>query len=131
MVKKLERLWLLCIPVLVLMIICSDLFFELWIGDSIHISFSLSICMSLYILFQTAGNMYMYMINGTSKVRLQMIVYVCFALITIPLINLSCRKYGLEGVLLIPSMVFLIQAIIGKIQITKLINGTATGIFNK
>lgn len=131
MVKKLERLWLLCIPVLVLMVICSNLFFTFWIGDSVHVPFSLSICMSFYVLFQTAGNMYMYMINGTSKVRLQMIVYVFFALITIPLINLSCKKYGLEGVLLIPSMVFLIQAIIGKIQITKLINGTATGLFNR
>lgn len=131
MVKKLERLWLLCIPVLILMVICSNTFFKLWIGSAVHIPYTLSIWMSLYILFQTAGNMYMYMINGTSKVRLQMIVYLCFALITIPLINISCRKYGLEGVLLIPSIVFLIQAIIGKIQINKLIKGTATGLFNK
>lgn len=131
MVKKLERLWLLCIPVLVLMVICSNIFFKFWIGNSVHIPFSLSICMSLYVLFQTAGNVYMYMINGTSKVRLQMIVYICFALVSIPLISLSCKKYGLEGVLMVPSIIFFIQALIGKIQIRKLINGTASGIFDK
>lgn len=131
MVKKLERLWLLCIPILLLMVICSNIFFKLWIGDTVHIPLSLSICMSLYVLFQTAGNVYMYMINGTSKVRLQMIVYICFALVSIPLISLSCKKYGLEGVLLIPSIIFFIQAVIGKIQIRKLINGTASGIFDK
>ena len=87
--------------------------------------------MSLYVLFQTAGNAYMYMINGTSKVRLQMIVYICFALVSIPLISLSCKKYGLEGVLLVPSIIFLIQALIGKIQINRLINGTASGLFDK
>lgn len=131
MVGKLEKLWLLCVPLLILMVICSNVFFRLWIGKSVHIPLSLSICMSLYVLFQTAGNLYMYMINGTGKVRLQMIVYICFAVISIPLIGLSCKVYGLEGVLLIPSLIFFIQAIIGKIQIRKLINGTATGIFNK
>ena len=128
MVKKLERL---CIPILVLMVICSNIFFKFWIGSSVHIPYSLSICMSLYVLFQTAGNAYMYMINGTSKVRLQMIVYICFALVSIPLISLSCKKYGLEGVLLVPSIIFLIQALIGKIQINRLINGTASGLFDK
>lgn len=131
MVKKLECLWLLCIPILAFMVICSNIFFKFWIGNSVHIPFSLSICMSIYVLFQTAGNVYMYMINGTSKVRLQMIVYICFAFVSIPLISLSCKKYGLEGVLLVPSIIFFIQALIGKIQIRKLINGTASGIFNK
>lgn len=131
MVKKLELLWLLCIPVLVLMVVFSNIFFKFWIGSSVHIPLSLSICMSIYVLFQTAGAVYMYMINGTSKVRLQMIVYICFAFISIPLISLFCKKYGLEGVLLVPSIIFFIQALIGKIQIRKLINGTASGIFNK
>ena len=131
MAKKLEKLWLLCIPILVLMVAFSNILFKFWIGSSIHIPFSLSICMSLYVLFQTAGNVYMYMINGTSKVRLQMITYICFALVSIPLISLSCKKYGLEGVLLVPSIIFFIQAIIGKIQIKRLINGTASGIFDK
>ena len=131
MVKKLERLWLLCIPILVMMILFSNLFFKVWIGDSVQIPFSLSLSVSLYVLFQTAGNVYMYMINGTSKVRLQMMVYLSFALFSIPLMNMFCKRYGTEGVLFVPTLVFLIQAIIGKVQVYKLINGSAKGIFDK
>lgn len=131
MVRKLEKLWLLCIPILFLMILCSNLFFKLWLGESIHIPFSLSLCVSLYVLFQTGGNVYMYMINGTSKVRLQMIVYLLFAFISIPLIFYFTKTYGLEGTLIVPSFIYFIQMLIGKIQIYKLVNGSAKGIFNK
>ena len=131
MVNKLEKLWLLCIPVLIVMVMISNVFFKWWIGDSVFIPTSLSITMSLYILFQILGNIYMYMINGTSKVRLQMIVYVFFAFISIPLITYSCKIYGLEGILPTLSVIYIIQAIIGKIQITKLISGKASGIWLK
>lgn len=131
MQNKLEKLWLLCIPILIVMTCFSSPFFKLWIGDTVNIPLSLSVCMGTYVLCQTAGNLYMYLINGTSKVRLQMIVYVIFAIIAIPLMSLSCQKFGLTGIIIIPSIVFFTQAIIGKIQIKKLINGTASGIFNK
>lgn len=131
MVKKLERLWMLCIPVLIVMTVFSNFFFKKWIGDSVNIPISLSVCMGIYVLCQTAGNLYMYLINGTSKVRLQMIIYVVFALFAIPSMSYSCQKFGITGIIIIPSFVFMLQAIIGKIQIRKLINRTATGIFNK
>lgn len=40
--EKLEKLWLLCIPILVLMVLSSDLLYKFWIGDSVAVSFSLS-----------------------------------------------------------------------------------------
>lgn len=131
MVDKLERMWLLCIPALVIMILFSNFFFNFWLGDSVYIPFSLSICVSLYVLFQTGGGVYMTLINGTSKVRLQMIIYVFFAFISIPLIYYFVKTYGLEGALIVPSFLYLIQMAIGKIQISKLVNGSARGIFNK
>lgn len=130
-VGKLEKLWLFCIPLLIIMVCCSNIFYKLWIRDAVQIPLSLSICVSLYVLFQIAGNLYMYMINGTSKVRLQMIVYLLMAAGSIPLMNLCCKKYGIEGILIIPTITFLLQAIIGRIQIYKLINCKASGIFNK
>lgn len=130
-VRKLERLWLLCVPVLVMMVLCSDFLYQWWIGDSISIPFPLSVCMAVYVLFQTGGNMYMYLINGTSKVRLQLLIYLSFASIALPLMNFCCKRYGVEGVLIVPSMVFAFQACIGRIQILKMINGSAKGIWLK
>lgn len=131
MVRKLEKMWLVFIPILIVMILCSDLFFKIWIKDQVHIPLSLSISMGIYMLCQIAGNIYMYIINGTSKVRLQMIVYLIFAFISIPLMSLSCKHFGIEGIVIVPSIIYIIQAIIGKVQITKLINRSAQGIWAK
>lgn len=130
-VKKMDLLWLLCIPVLILMIVCSKTIYQWWIGDSVSVSFSLSFCIAVYVFFQTGGNIYMYLINGTSKVRLQLIIYLFFALIAVPLMNYCCKYFGAEGVLIVPVIVFGLQAFIGRIQILKIINGTAKGIWLK
>ena len=78
-VKKLEFLWLLCIPILILMVLCSNFFYQWWVGNSVSISFSLSICMAVFMFFYTSANLYMILINGTSMVCLQLIINVCFA----------------------------------------------------
>ena len=127
----LEKLWLLCIPILVLMVLSSDLLYKFWIGDSVAVSFSLSFCMAIYVLCQTGGNMYMFLINGTSKIRLQLIIYLSFALVSIPLMKYCCKYYGIEGILIVPTTVFILQAFIGRVQILKMINGTAKGIWLK
>ena len=129
--EKLEKLWLLCIPILVLMVLSSDLLYKFWIGDSVAVSFSLSFCMAIYVLCQTGGNMYMFLINGTSKIRLQLIIYLSFALVSIPLMKYCCKYYGIEGILIVPTTVFILQAFIGRVQILKMINGTAKGIWLK
>ena len=87
--------------------------------------------MAFFMLFQTIGNVYMYLINGTGKVRLQLILYLSIAIIAIPIMQMSCRLYGVEGVLLVPAITFGLQAVVGKIQITKIINNTAKGIWFK
>lgn len=78
--KKLEWVWFLCIPVLFLMLLCSDILYQWWIGDSVSVPFSLSVTMAVYVLFQTGGGIYMTLINGMSKVRLQLIIYFMFFL---------------------------------------------------
>lgn len=131
MVKKLEYMWLLCIPILIIMILCSDFLYKYWIGDSVSVPLPLSISMALYILFQTMGNVYMYLINGTSRVHLQLIVYLLIAIVAVPLMALFCRLYGVEGILIVPTVTFAIQALIGKIQITKILKNTAKGVWLK
>ncbi len=130
-IKKLESMWLFCIPILAVMILLSSVLYDWWIGDLIHIPFSLSVCMGVFILLQIAGNMYMYLINGTGKIRVQLIVYVIFALSSILLLEINCRAFGVKGALLVPMFVYIIQAIVGKIQIGKIVTRKAVGIWNK
>lgn len=130
-VIKLERMWLLTIPVLIIMVSCADFLYKWWVGEKVQISLSLSISMAVYVWFQIGGNVYMYLINGTSKVRLQLMVYLIFAVVSIPVINICCIHYGIEGALIVPTIVFGLQALVGKLQITKIINKEAKGIWLK
>ena len=107
------------------------MFYDIWIGDSVKVKFSLSCAVLLYSLAQILGAIYMQMINGIGTVRIQMIAYVVFALISIPLMVLSCRTFGIVGIVVVPSVVYLVQALLGKIQLHKLMNNTATGIWIK
>ena len=109
----------------------SEVAYAFWIGNSVHINMKLSIIVSLYVLFQTLGSTYMYLINGTGKVTLQMILYICFAFVSIPLMSLCCEKLGTIGAVVVPCIIIFIQAIVGKIQINLIVNQKAYGLWNK
>lgn len=55
-VIKLERMWLLTIPVLIIMVSCADFLYKWWVGEKVQISLSLSISMAVYVWFQIGGN---------------------------------------------------------------------------
>ena len=128
---KLERLWLLCIPVTVLMILIADFFYKVWLGNSVVVPLSMNIAVGLFMLFQILGGIYMYLINGIGKVRLQLIVYFFFSVFSFPIMYYMCSLYSIQGLLVIPTLVYLVQAVIGRIQLTKIISGEQKGIWNK
>lgn len=110
---------------------CIQYFYDIWVGDSVKISLSLSVMVGVYILVQNLCGIYIYMINGTSKIRLQLVVYLVSAFISVPTMYFLCSKYGITVMLLVPISVCLIQAFVAKKQLTKIIRGTASGIWIK
>lgn len=129
--KKLSNYWYITLILFVIMLGLSSTIYKYWIGPGVHITFSLSLVMGIYILALSRANLYMYLINGTGKVLLQMIVYLTFAIISIPLMVMFCKSWGVIGIVIVPIIVFIFQSIIGHIQMKKLLNNTATGIWNK
>lgn len=130
-VKKLEILSLLLSLVGFAMLAISSYVYDIWIGDSVVIPFSLSLCMLIYNIANIISSVYMNIINGIGSVRIQTIVYVLFGLLSWPIMTYSCRLFGIEGVLLIPGLLFFAQALLQKIQLNKLISQNATGIWSK
>lgn len=128
---KLEKLSLACIPVYAFMALLSPTLYQFWIGDSIHIPLSLTFTMAVYSFVQTNGAIYMYLINGIGKVRLQLTIYLAFALISVPVMYICCKIWGIEGILILPIIIFITQSISGRIQLKKIITNNAIGIWNK
>lgn len=131
MIKKMEKLWFLSIIIGLVMLATSEVVYRIWIGSSIVINYKLSASMLFLILIQTIGNVYMSMINGIGTIRVQLIIYMIFAIVAWPLFTICAKTFGLVGVVIVPSIVNLVQAIAGKIQLNKLMSKTAKGVWLK
>lgn len=131
MVRKLELIWMGTIFAGLVMLLLAPFAYKIWVGDMVTISFSLDICMYVYYIFYILGYIYMSMINGIGTIRIQVIIYLSFAAISWPFLVFSCKVFGVCGVLISPLIVYALQALLGKIQLRKLMNGTAVGIWSK
>lgn len=131
MLKKLEYSWLISLPILLIMLIFSSTFYRFWIEDVVAVPFEINMTMMIYMSIIILAAVYMNLLNGIGKVQIQLYIYVFFALISYPLMSYLCRIHGIPGLLFIPTLVYLIQAIVGRIQINKILSNKASGIWNK
>lgn len=130
-IKRLTCFWVISIAASLFMLLISPIIYKIWIGDSVLIPFGLSCSMFVYSIVSVISTIYMYTINGIGKVMVQLIIYVIFTILAWPLLVFSCRTFGVCGVALLPSVTLLFQAFLGKVQISKLLNETAFGIWGK
>ncbi len=129
--KKLEKMIILVAFGLVFLVIISPIFYHYWIGDKITIHTSVSISTAIYVFCSTCGLIYMHIINGIGKIKLQLLTYVIFAIVSLPVLYFSCKEWGIVGILITPSIVLFTQAVLMRFQLYKLINGNAQGIWNE
>lgn len=127
-----QNVCIISIIIGILMLFVSKYLYGIWLGkDAIDISYSTTGLILLYISFEMLYKVYGTIINGTGKVFAQMILTGIIAIIYIPLALLLGSSWGLSGVLIANVIVFAVNYIWAKMQCNKLINQTATGIWNK
>ena len=128
---KLEKMGLISFPSLAILVLVSPIVFNLWLGDSVKTSIYVSTAIAFFTFCKVMGAIYMHQLNGTGKVRIQLITYAVIAIFAIPSMIYSCRQWGLVGIVVVPSIAFFAQFIICRIQLKKIINQTAKGLWNK
>lgn len=129
--KKLLQSWVIVSVCSVIMLVISPIAYRLWIGTSLVIPVELSVVMFLYVLVMNLAALHMQLINGIGKVFLQLIVYVSASIVSIPLMIIFATTLGVVGVLIVPISVYLIQFLLGYLQIKKLLNKKAYNWWNK
>ena len=115
----------------VIMLAVSGYLYKIWVGNTVVIPFFLSVGMLVMMVCQSLSTVYMYLINGIGKVRIQTLVYVSFAVFSYPILVFSCRSMGIIGALIIPSLTYLVLSVLGKVQLNKILSSSAKGIWNK
>lgn len=127
-----QKVCIISIIIGILMLIISKFIYGIWLGkDAIDISYSTTGLILLYISFEMLYKVYGTIINGIGKVFAQMILTGIIAIVYIPLALFLGSSWGLSGVLIANVIVFSVNYIWAKMQCNKLINQTATGIWNK
>lgn len=132
-VKNIQRIWLL-IPIgLIVLILISDWFYELWVGDKVTVPMSLNFSMALFVLLSSFNMIYSFFLNGVGKLRLQLYTAILSIIINIPLSILFVRTFGLglSGVILATCFSMSYSTVLKVIQYNKIINNRATKIWAK
>ena len=122
--KNLIKIFLLFSFIGVLMVIISPLFFKIWIDNRVAISLSLVISLYLYNILQILSNIYLSIINGIGKIKLQLTITIIQAVFYIPLCVVLCKYLGVIGIILSGIIMMVINCITYSIQCNKLINET-------
>jgi O-antigen/teichoic acid export membrane protein len=132
-VRMLLLLWGGMVLVIVLLLPFVDDAYKLWVGPKIKIPLSLSVGMVLFIAISTFANIFAYFVNGIAKIRLQLISSIVAAAINVPLAIFFAKhtEAGLSGIILATCVSLTIGAVLVAVQYHKIINGRATGIWNR
>lgn len=130
-IRKLDFFFGFIVLAVIIMIPLSQYAYKIWIGNKVSVPWSVSIIMAINIICTIRWNLYVSLINGTGKIRLQLLLNVFMSLFFIPLAILLGNEYALPGIVAANVLINLIYAIFIPIQSYKILNRTATGIWDK
>lgn len=129
--KTIQKILLIAGIGLVVMIIISKPVYRLWVGTEVSIPLSLSIAMAIYIMILICSLTYSNFINGLGKLKIQTINTIICALFFLPICYIFGKIYGIIGIIAGMSVLNLSGLILNKLQLDRILNGTASGLWNK
>ncbi len=131
--RRLIYLWIFLVILVLGMVFSSEFVYKLWIGNTIKVPFSISLAMGCHIILFTWYATFAYIINGIGKIKLQLYLMIIISLLVIPLsiILVKTLHLGVEGVIFAGFICTVPGSIIIPIQLNKILNNKARGLWNK
>ncbi len=131
--RKLIVIWLLQILGVALMILVSQKIYTIWVGDTIHIPLLLNMSLGLFTIICNWNNIFVFFLNGVSKIRLQIYNAVFICIVNVPLSYFLVRQlnFGLASIVLANCLCLALSSFWAPIQCYKIINNQAHGIWDK
>ena len=130
--KRLNYLSASYVLIILIMTLFSEKFFRMWVGTKVLIPFKLTLFMALYSIISISLAPYSAFINGTGKIKLTIsLTLVGITLYFVSVFYFSKLFHNSTGVILAIIITSLIGAIVQPIQVYKLLNKKAYGIWNK
>ncbi|MDO3626112.1 lipopolysaccharide biosynthesis protein [Mucilaginibacter sp. BT774] len=129
--KKTRNIWLILSAGAFLLLIVSPFVYKIWLHGKVDVPFSVSIAMFLYVVGFNLMQVNCFFLNGIGKIRIQLYLYIFSIIVNIPIAIFLARFFNIAGVTLSNVFIFVIMGIILHIQCNKILNKTATGLWDK
>lgn len=132
-IKTLIKIWMVWGVLTIIMVLLSNFIYKIWIGQDLEIPISLSIVLGLFMLNCAWNGIFTSFINGTGKIFIQMITGIFPLILWWPLSVLFVKNlnFGVTGFALCMLIFNLLSTIFTTIQVKKILNKTAKGIWYK
>ncbi|MEX2592069.1 MAG: polysaccharide biosynthesis protein [Anditalea sp.] len=129
--SKMKKIWLWAIVASGGMLVCSPFLYKIWIGDGVDVPYGLSLAMSFFVIASIWQTIHVFFLNGIGKIKMQLYLVSASALLNIPMAIYLGKAFGLVGITLASTLLFTVMGIIFSIQTHKILNRTATNIWDQ
>lgn len=121
-IKKMLKMWVIIFVIAIVMLLLSNTAYKLWVGNKVKVDFKVSLFMMIYNSILTFGSIYVMVINGTGRIKLQMIIGIIGMIIFIPLSYLLAVYFnlGLIGIILSTIICSLYGSLIAPFEVKKM-----------
>lgn len=131
--KKMSILYVYSVFVMIIMAIIAPWVYNIWIGTKADVSYIMTLFVCIYVIIQNWDGLQVNLINGIGTVKLQTYVTTLGLFLHIPLSLYLGKVLHFQALGVISSMIFIniIYSIIFTLQINKILNKKAIGIWKK
>lgn len=129
-IKKLNIISFFMVLILLIALFLSPWVYNVWIGDKLVIPFSMSLVITLYLIQQVIIAPFSTFINGLGKLKLGLYMITIKIVIFFPLAVFLGKVYGANGIIISMLLIQIPSLIQEPIQVLKIINNKASGIWN-
>lgn len=127
---KMKKVFCCFVVLGIITVAISGIVYKIWLGGKMESDYLLQIMILIYYTLGMWCGIQCNVINGTGKVKLQFYFTSIEALCHIPLALVLGNLFGIYGVLLSMIIMTAINAIWEPIQVKKILNNKATGLWN-
>ena len=121
----------LILVLLFLFFVISDFAYEVWIKNEVLIPKYISFVMMLNIMAMTISSVFISIINGTGKLKIQFLSNIILSFLYIPLAVFLGLRFSLLGIVSANFIISIIYAILVPFQCYLIVNDKAKGYWNK
>lgn len=115
----------------IVLLLLSDFFYYIWIGDSVKIPYTLSFSVMCFMIVLLWTSIHSSLLNGIGMIRVSVYITSLSIPVCIPLAILMGTLFGIDGIIFSTIIMNLPFSIIALIQVRKILNKKGNGIWIK